>query len=64
MDKKNYSRSNDAEKEQGDRQPRYTRENMKKQYQRIRSTASIERRWTNMGTRWDSLYRRTDIYSK
>jgi len=63
MDKKNYSRSNDAEKEQGDRQPRYTRENMKKQYQRI-STASIERRWTNMGTRWDSLYRRTDIYSK
>jgi len=44
MDKKNYSRSNDVEKEQDNRQSRHTRENMKKQYQRTRSIASIEER--------------------
>jgi len=33
------------------------KKDMKKQYQRTRSTASIEeRRWTSMGTRQNSLY--------
>jgi len=52
MDKKNYGRSNDVEKEQDNRQPRHIRGNIKKQYQRTKSAASIEeRRWTSMGTR-------------
>ena len=65
MDKENYSRSDDVEEELDNRQSRPTRKNMKKQHQGIRSATSIkERRWTNMGTRWDHLYRRKDIYPK
>jgi len=65
MNKKNYSRSNNVEKEQDSRQPRHTRGNTKKQYQRTRSIASIEeRRWTSMETRQDSLYSRMNIHPK
>ena len=65
MNKENYGKSDNVEEEPNNRQPRPIRRNMKKQHQRTRSTTSIkERKWTNMETRWNHLYKRKDIYSK
>jgi len=58
MDKKYYSRSDNVEEKPDNRQPKPTRRNMKKQYQGTRSATNIkERRWNNMGTRQDCLWK-------
>ena len=65
MDEKNYSRSNNVEENDHNRQARDIGRNQKKWYQRMRSDPSVGKgQWIVMERRWNYIHGRKNVCSK